>query len=282
MINSKTIPYLAIICGILGLVLRLWIVGDGEDAFGLYPSNPLGWGLLWTLTGALAAMIIFACLPLKTAGSYEENYPKSLTGMLGCMVAGLSILISGIWQLGSDALPQNPVLDMLVNLGSLAAGVILIYLGVLRFLGKKPNFLLHGALCLFFALRVFHHCIIWSNEPQIGTIVLPFLASLALMLACYRRTCFDVDLGNRRQSLLWNLLGTYLCIVAVFSFEDMIFYGTCALWLMTDLCSLRPIRRKKPQPAPREPEVQTPVPESTAAPEDPSLEELKSWLENLE
>jgi hypothetical protein len=293
-INSKTIPAIVIISGILGLILRLWIIGEGENAFGLYPSHPVGWALLWVLTAGLAAMIVFACWPLKTAGSYEENYPKSLAGMLGSLVAGIGIIFTGIWQLRGNEFILLTVLDKVVGVGGVAAGGALILLGVQRFLGKKPNFLLHGFLCLFFAVRVFHHCRLWSNEPQIGTVVLPFLASLSLMLAGYQRTCFDVDLGNRRHCLLWSLMGAYLCILAIFSFEEILFYGPCALWLLTDLCSLRPIRRKKSQEtaeqeAAKEENVVACAEETAeieddaaCAPETMTMEELENWLEHPE
>lgn len=280
-INSKTIPYIVIICSIVGLALRLWIMGDGMDAFGLYPSNPVGWALLWVLTGGLGAMILFACAPLKVAGSYEENYPRSLAGMLGSLVAGVSVAIAGVVQLKGDGFNPLGFLELLVGLGGVAAGAVLILLGVLRLQGKKPNFILHAFLCLFFAVRVFHHSRLWSNEPQIGMVILPFLASLTLMLSCYQRACFDVGLGKRRHSLLWSLLGTYLCILAVLSFEEILVYGGCALWLMTDLCSLRPIRQKKVTQKPQE----TPAPEQTQAdtsPETMTMEQLENWLSNGE
>lgn len=280
-INPKTIPIIVILSSLAGLALRLWTIGDGPDAFGLYPSKPLAWGLLWLLTGLVAIAIIAANWKLKKTGSYEDNFPKSVPGMIGNVLAGISILVSSVQLL--IGMSQPSFMDMLLGLVGLGAGAVLIVLGVYRFQGKKPNFLLHGLLCLYFALRLFICCRTWSNEPQLGVIVLPFLASLVLMLACYQRTCFDVDLGNRRHSLLWSLLGTYLCILAILSFEDVHFYGACALWLMTDLCSLRPIKRKKlptEEPAEETADETVEEPRTSCDPERMTMEELENWMKN--
>jgi hypothetical protein len=282
-INSKTIPYIVVISAVVGLALRLWTIGDGKDAFGLYPSCPLGWGLLWGLTGAVVAMILFACYPLKTSGVYEMNYPKSVAGFLGSLVAGIGMMITGFWQMQQESLIPVSGLDRVVNIGSLVAGGILIILGLCRVYGKKPHFLLHGILCLFLAARLFHHCRLWSNEPQVGAVVLPFLASLVMMLACYQRTCFDVGMGNRRHCLLWTLLGAYLCILAVLSFEEVLLYSTAALWLLTDLCSLRPLKRKKAVPEEAAPVVKEDTCETAETVRDPetmTMEELENWLRN--
>ncbi len=284
-INSKTIPYIVVICAVLGLGLRLWTIGEGKDAFGLYPSCPLGWGLLWGLTGVLTAMILFACYPLKTSGVYAHNYPKSVAGFFGSLVAGIGVALNGFWQMQQESLVLVTGLDRFVNIGSLVAGGILILLGLLRVNGKKPHFLLHGVLCLYFAARLFHHCRLWSNEPQVGAVVLPFLASLVMMLACYQRTCFDVGMGNRQYCLLWTLLGVYLCILAVLSFEEVLFYSTGALWLITDLCSLRPLKRKKEAAEATEPvseENACKTAETFCPPETMTMEELENWLKNTD
>lgn len=278
-INSKTIPFVVIISSMIGLALRWWTIGSGPDAFGLYPDKPLAWGALWLFTAVVAAMIILAVRPLKTAGSYQENYPKSVPGMVGNILAGGCVLFYSMPHLGS--IGQLGIFDLLTVLGGTVAGAFLILLGVYRFLGKKPNFLFHGLICLYLAVRMFNRCRVWSDEPQTGVIVLPFLASMVLMLASYQRTCFDVELGNRRHSLLWSLLGAYLCILAMLSFEEEIFfYGGWALWLLTNLCSLRPLKPKMAPEAEQAPDAGSA--EATHAPEDMSMEELESWLENPE
>lgn len=269
-INSKNLPYIAIAGSIVGLLLRLWTIGKGPDSQGLYESNLPAWLVLWLFTGGLTAAVIVAVKSLKQPGSYGENYPRSIIGMIGYVAAGIACFVCGYQQMTGV---EIGLMDRLTAIGMLLSGGLLIILSVLRLQGKKPSFLLHGLLCLFFALRLFNRCQLWSNEPQTGVIVLPFLASMSMMLAFYHRACFDVDLGNRRQMLFWSALGTYFCILAVMSFQEIWFYGGCALWLMTNLCSLRPDRKEK----------QTdPQPVQESRPEEMSLEELETWLEDVD
>jgi hypothetical protein len=134
--------------------------------------------------------------------------------------------------------------DTLAGIFGLIAGLCLLLSAVHRIMGKKPFFLINGLVCLYLAVRLFNRCQIWSNEPQIGIVVFPFLASTVLMLSAYHRVCFDVDLGKRQWSAMWSLMSVYLCVVAMLSFDQPLFYGLCALWQMADLCSLRPLKRK--------------------------------------
>ena len=242
-LNSKTIPYIVIGGSVVGLLLRLWTLGTGADAFGLYPRNPLAWVLLWLLTAAVISAVVVAIRPLKKSGNYHENYPKSVPGMIGYVLAGGCFIMSGINQLGN----LTGITDQVAAIAGLIAGAVMLVLGVLRLLGKKPNFLLHGLICLYFAIRLFNQCQLWSNEPQTGIIIMPFLGTMCLLLSAYQRICFDVGLGHRRVMLFWSLLATYFCIVAVLSFREIAYYAACALWQMTNLCSLRPDKKKKPE-----------------------------------
>lgn len=259
-INSKTIPVLVVLTSLLGALLRLWTRGSGPDAGGLFEPQPLAWILLWLLTAATGAMIVYAVKGLKNPGTYQDNYPKSIVATVCCVPAAVCFLVTGVSQLRSALAPtalDPDVIGILTGILGMAAGVCLLFSGLNRTFGRKPFFLLHGVVCVYFALRLFNQCRGWSNEPQLGIVVFPFLASLTIMLAVYHRTCFDVDMGNRRVSLFWSLLSVYLCVVAMLSFEQSLFYGCCALWLICDLCSLRPLKRKAapaPEAAPEQPE----------------------------
>ena len=165
-------------------------------------------------------------------------------------------LITGCQQLRDSvalALPDTTVVDKVTGILALVAGLCLLLSAVHRFLGRKPFFLINGLICVYLAVRLFNRCQLWSNEPQMGIVVFPFLASMALMLSAYHRVCFDVDLGKRQWSGFWSLLSVYFCVVAMLSFEQPLLYGFCALWQMADLCSMRPLKRR-PQ-AVEEPQV---------------------------
>lgn len=246
-INSKTIPVLVVLSSLLGALFRLLTRGNGMDAGGLFEPRPLAWCLLWLLTAATAVMILYAVRKLSNPGTYRENYPKSATAFVCSLPAAVCILVSGVnqFRLGlSPMLAKPETISVVVGLLGMVAGACLIVSGLNRLLEKKPFFLLNAIVCLYFALRLFNQCRGWSNQPQMGIVIFPFLASLVIMLSAYHRTCFDVEMGKRRVFLFWSLMGVYLSVVAMLSFEEPLLYGSCALWLLTDLCSLRPLRRK--------------------------------------
>lgn len=248
-INSKSIPLLVLLSSLLAVLLRLWTRGSGPDAAGLFAPKPLAWALLWLLTAGVIGALWFALRGLKNPGTYRENYPRSMVAGLCAVPAAVAFLVSGCIQLRDSvglALPETTVVDTVTGIFALAAGLCLLLSAAYRCMGKKPFFLINGVVCLYLAVRLFNCCQLWSNEPKVGIVVFPFLASMALMLSAYHRVCFDVDLGKRQWSGFWSLLSVYLCAVAIFSFEQPLVYAACALWQAVDLCSLRPLKRKKP------------------------------------
>lgn len=260
-VNSKTIPVLVVLTSLLGALFRLLTRGNGPDAGGLFEPRPLAWCLLWVLTAATAVMIIYAVRKLRNPGTYQDNYPKSSAALVCSLPVATNILITGVGLLRSSleidlATFKPDYIGVATGILGIVACACLVISGLNRFFERKPFFVLNGLVCLYFALRLFHHCREWSNEPQLGIVIFPFLASLVMMLASYHRACFDVDMGKRRVFLFWSLMGVYLSVVAMLSYEEPLFYGSCALWLLTDLCSLRPLRRRpavaQPEEAPEE------------------------------
>lgn len=261
-INSRSIPVLVLLSTLAALLLRLWTRGGGPDAQGLFPSKPLVWGLLWLLTAATVAAVVFAVRGLRNPGTYRDNYPKSMLAAVCIAPAGVSFLIESYRQLRDSValnLPDTTVVDTVTGIFGLVAGLCLLLNAAYRYMGKKPFFAINGLVCLYLAVRLFNRCQLWSNEPQIGIVVFPFLASTALMISAYHRICFDVDIGKRYISARWSLMSVYLCMVAMLSFEQTLFYGACTLWQMVDLCSLRPLKRK--------PSAETDAPQQTVLPE---------------
>lgn len=258
-INSRSIPVLVLLSSLLAVLLRLWTRGGGPDPDGLFPSKPLAWGLLWLLTAATVAAIVFALKGLKNPGTYRDNFPKSPVAGLCMVPAAISFFVSGYGQLRDSValkLPDTTAVDTVTGIFALVAGLCLLLGAAYRCMGKKPFFAFNGLICVYLAIRLFNCCQLWSNEPQIGIVVFPFLASTSLMISGYHRVCFDVDLGKRPIAGRWSLLSVYLCMVAMLSFDQPMLYGACALWQMAELCSMRPLKRKAP--APQDP----PVPEA--------------------
>lgn len=266
-LHPTYLPILVPIAAILALGLRLWTMGGGADSAGLYAPQPIAWVLLWIVTAATMALIYLLPRRLKNPGRYSDNFPASIPGAVGCVLGGLGILSSALstFPTGKDLLAT---LTAVLGLVSAAA---LIWSAVVRYLGSKPHFGIHALPCLYFALRIFNCCRHWSNVTQTGVFLFQFLASICIMLATYQMCCFDVNLGDRRSSLLWSLAAVYFCVLALPMGEDIFFYGGMLLWLMLNLCATRPLKAAKPQEPADAPEATVPQ-EMPEIPNEPSPE----------
>lgn len=288
-IRPRHLPAMVAFAGLLGFVFRMWILGLGPNSEGLYKPQPLAWTLLWILTVLTLAAIILIPRRLKSQGRYTDHFPASLPGAIGSGLAAISCLTSAI-RLFQGTTSTLSVITAVLGLISTACLALATYC---RFTGKQPMMVAHTIPCLYFALLIFDRCKNWSNEPQIGLFLFPFLASICIMLATYQRACFDVGLGKRRSYLLWSLSGVYFCILALPGSSDLLFYGSMAVWMLTNLCSLRPLNKRKPQPPVNPESADTEAqPETENAPvlqtetivttpasaENMSMEELMEWL----
>ena len=284
LIRPRHLPAIVVFAGLLGFIFRIWILGTGPNSEGLYKPQPLAWVLLWVLTALTLFAVIWLPRRLRSPGRYSDHFPASIPGAIGGVLAMLACLTSalGIFQAASGGLATFTAI-----LG-LAATVCLGLAAFARFTGKQPMMVAHTVPCLYFALLTFDRCRNWSNETQIGLYLFAFLASLCIMLATYQRACLDVGLGKRRSYLFWSLSGVYFCILALPGSDDLLFFGCMAVWLLTNLCSLRPLTKRKQQPAePEQPDTAAAEPEAApespmiAAPtpaEDMSMDELVEWL----
>lgn len=268
-LQPKFLPVIITITGLLGFLLRLWSIGKGPDAAGLYAPALVPWILLWIVTAAVPVVIILMTRPLSQPVKYTQNFPASIVPAIGSLIASVGIAISGAKLITGD----SGAFVFIVGILGLTAAVMMVLVAYARLKGRKPNFFCHAIVCLYFALQTFDQCRTWSNYPQIGVFLFAFLAQICMMLATYQLCAFDVDLGKRRVSLFWSLSGVYCCLVALPSSENILFYGAIAIWLLTNLCSLTPAKKRKPVQEPENP-VQAHLSGS-----DVSMDEIMSWLE---
>lgn len=270
------LPLITVGAGLLGLLLRIWTIGKGPDAETLYEPQAFAWVLLWIVTALALGLVFFTARQLKDRGSFSDNFPASPVAAVGCGLGAVGTVLSALQLLTSARGTMATVGGVL----GLAAGLGLVVTAIARFRGTVPNFLCHTAVCLFFAVQIFCQCRIWSDEPQVGVFVFPFLAMICAMLAAFQLAAFDAGMGKRRASVLWSLSGVYFSLLALPGNANWLFYGCIALWLLTDLCSLRPLnkRRTGPEVEAQEPELQDAQPNILES--DLSLDELKNWLDD--
>lgn len=259
-------------CGIIGILLRLWTLGSGPDSLGLYTPQPFAWTLLWLVSALCAALIALLVNPLKRPGQYHDHFSASLPGAVGNGFAAAGMILTGFRAYGEP----STIFSLVMSLLALAAALGLCLAAAARFRGNRQPFWAYLAACVFLALRLFDRCRGWSELPQTGTYVFPFLASACLLLASFHVTAFQVDLGSRRLSLFFSLASVYLCMICLASSEEPLFYLCMIVFLLTNLPTLRPL--KKPQSAPAAQELPAKAVESH--PSEMSYDELMDWLKN--
>jgi hypothetical protein len=270
LLHPKYLPIFVSFAAVLGFVLRLFALAGGTDAEGLYALSPVIWVLLWIITAAVPVMIILMTRSLTEPVKYNKNFPASLVSAIGSLLAGVGFALAGLESL----LHSADTFTFLSGILGLASAVFMALVAYARLKGNKPFPFCHLCVCLFFALRTFSQSRMWGNEPQIGLFIFAFLAQICAMLAAYQLSAFDLELGNRRSSLFWSLSATYLSLVALPSSDDLLFFGCIAVWLLTNLCSLRPVKKRKAVPQ----EPANPV-QAQISGSDVSIDEIKTWLE---
>ena len=112
--------------------------------------------------------------------------------------------------------------------------------GRCRRAGKCPLFLTHLAVCAFFVVHMLGNYGIWCSNPQLQDYWLDLSASALMALFAFYEAAFDVGLGRRRMQLATGLMAAYLGCAALSGSGYLILYFGCAVWALTDLCSLTP------------------------------------------
>ena len=232
---------IVLICGTVGMLLQLWLFQSGPDEKGLYPSAHIGWILSWILS---AVVLIFVFLLTRHADrdrSYQENFPPSLLGAITGAAAAVLLTITGISLLKSSTM----LLDTLTGAVGAVAGIVLLLAAFCRFTGKQAPFFCFLLPSAFFALNLFCIGREVGGEPEAVRYLFRFFANLALIPACYQLWGFSVEEGNRRTSLFWSLFAGYLCLLSAPGREHGLLYLALGLWLLTNLCSLLPLKRRR-------------------------------------
>lgn len=233
--------FIVLICGMIGMLLQLWLFQSGPDENGLYPTAHPGWILSWILTAAMAVLIWLLTRQSDQHRSYQDNFPPSLLGAVTGAGAGILLIITGVTLLQNGTM----LLDFLTGAVGIVSGIAMLLAAFCRFMGKQIPFFCFLLPSAFFALNLFCIGREVGGEPEAVRYLFRFLANLSLIPACYQLWGFSVDEGNRRNSLFWSLLAGYLCLLSAPGREHGLLYLSLGLWLLTSLCSLLPPKRRR-------------------------------------
>lgn len=240
LILRKLIPWLTLGFGLVGLLLRLTMYDrciDGRDL--LIRDNPYHL-VTWGLTVLVALVLIPALRPLDGPNDYRYNFWPSIPAAGAALLAAGGLFVTAVQ---ADFYPLD-TLTMLWRGAAFLASAALAIIGICRGLGKRPFFLLYAMVSAFFALHLANQYRIWSGNPQSPDYSFQLLACIFIMLFAYHQTAFAADTGKRRGQLFAGLMGAYLCCLAVARTDTLWLYPGCGLWLLADLCTLTPPRRR--------------------------------------
>lgn len=247
-LNHKNLPWLTLIAGGIGLMLRIWLLNSGDDR-GFLPHGHISAILLYILTALFVAALVVATRPLVQADKYRFNFPASRLGGIGAWVAAFAFGMTSIVDLLSSA----DVISTFAALFGILSAAALIFAGHCRWKGLHPSALFHIAVCAYLMLRLICMYRQWSSDPQLLDYCFQLLALVCLMLAAYHRATFDANFGIRHSYVLFNLGAVYFCCLSLAGPDNVLFFLGAGVWMITDLCNLTPMPKefmeKKHDPA---------------------------------
>ncbi len=235
--KTNILPGFTLLAGAAGCAMWLWLLGSGTDSKGLLAEGHPAWTLCLILTALVLAVLALCVRPLVPMSNYARLFPAWPLAGLGCIAAALGILYANLRELTQ----RQDLLTVLTALCGIGACVCLVLLGLRRWKGQRPHYLLHTAVTVYCMLHLVSQYRLWSSEPQLQVYMFPLLASVFLMLTAYHSCVLDAGKGSRRWFVFCNQAALFFSFLALPG-ESWPFYLAMVLWTATGLCSLKPRR----------------------------------------
>lgn len=246
--KSKLLPMASLAAGLAGCCLRWALYAVAVDEKNLLPMlHPLELAL-WALTAAAAAVIVLRVWKLEGSNRYVDNFRPSVLGMAGAFAMAAGILAT---VLTAEVSFEGPM-SLLWRVAGYLSVPGLVLAGVCRLRGKRPLFLCHFVVCVFFALHMVSRYQMWSGNPQLQDYFYCLSSSLLLTLFAYYQAAFDVGAGRRRMQLAIGLLAGVCCMTALPYTQSRLLYLAGGVWTLTNLCTQNPVPRRKKEDAPEQ------------------------------
>lgn len=229
--------------GCAGLLLRIWLFASRTEESGLLTAGHPAHVLLWLLTAAVVATVLWGTRDLKEAAKYSFNFPASLHSAIGCVLGALSIGITSV----ADWIVYPDSLTAIASVLGILSAAALLFVAYARWKGNPQSILYHAVISLYFMFRLVSQYRHWSADPQLMNYGFQLLASVCLMLSVYQNAAFDAAQGNRQLHTVFHMGAVYFCCVSLIGSENIVFYLGTGVWMLTNLCNLTP--RKKQEEA---------------------------------
>lgn len=230
-VKPELIKLLPLAAGALGLMLRVVLFATGTDEKGLLVSGHWAGKSLWLLTAAMIASLFVLTRTIQGPRRYRESHPASFAACAGAAAAAIAIVRTAAAEFRTQ--------PFLFTILGLAAAVCLLAIAFCRLQPRKPHFLLHAVVCVFFAIRMVNQYRNWNSDPQVLDYAFYLGAYIVLMLTAYQHAAFDAGIGSHQAVWFTGLLAAYLCLVSLPSSVDTWLLLGCGIWSFTNLTSLR-------------------------------------------
>lgn len=236
--KDSRIALLTLGFGGIGLALRYFLYAFGMDEKGLLLRNHPLHILCILLTLGYTAFAAATVWKRDGSNNYKENFPANQGSFAPAILAACGILTAVLTAEGRDTLTT-----LWRVLGILSAPA-LVFTGWCRIQGKRPSYLLHTVLCLFYATHLICRYRVWSGDPQLADYLWQLFACVFLTLTSYQHAAFDAGIGRRRMQLFCSLMAGYMGILSTVASDFPLLYLTGGCWALVNLCPLDPPARR--------------------------------------
>lgn len=243
-LKPANLPLLTVGAGVVGLLLRIWLLASGIDEKGLLQEGHPAEILLWLLSAAVIGLLFWQTQMLTSAPKYSFNYPASLPGAIGAVCGAAGFLVSSFRALAHG----GDLLLMIASVLGILSSAAIAFVGFCRYKGQPVSVIFHGLACIYLMLQLICLYRQWCADPQLQDYCFQLLAVVCLALSLFHRSGFDAGMGQRRPLALSHLAAVYFCLLAIPGSGNTLFFAGSSLWMLTDLCNLTPmVRRRRPR-----------------------------------
>lgn len=221
--NVNMLRRLTLALAAVAVGLRYLMYATAVDEKGLLTAWNWPGILLAVITAAAVMLAIFGCRRLTEFETEADVIPGWI---YGCVLAVGIVLVLRAGSLKGDTLAKLRLWLGWASVPCLLAATFGLHMG------KRPSFLLHAVVCLFFGLNLVDYYRLWSGEPQLMDYVFQLFGCVGLLLTAYQRTAFDVGAGNGRALRITELLAAFACLAGATDSGQALFYVAGGMWCL--------------------------------------------------
>ena len=223
--RTKLLRYTVLSASLLAMMLRALLYATAIDHKGLLIAGHwTAWSIL-ILTGVILGSLLLFTRKIQNPVNSGPSPASWLQGASSLLLAGVIFQRAlSFYAVAYDRL------NLIAAISGFAAAVALLVIGICRMIPKKPSFLFHSIVSIFFALQLVSQYRNWSSDPQLMDYCFYLAAFICLMLTAYFLAGFEVDMPNGRGLEFTSLAAVFFCCLALPESGDAALLISCALW----------------------------------------------------